>query len=80
MGWFERLCGSDTQEDARQASVVEEIEIKRWRTHHPPLRADESLGWEGHLFSGYHLHTVKKDASTELLKTHLPGYWAKINN
>lgn len=80
MGWFECLSGSDKQEGARHASAVEEVEIKRYRAHHPPLKSDESLGWDGHLFAGYHLHKVKKDASTEYLKTHLPGYWAKIND
>jgi hypothetical protein len=80
IGWFERLSGSDKQEGARQASVVEEIEIRRWRAKNPPLKSDESLGWEGFLFTGYHLHAVRKDASTEYLTTRLPGYWAKINN
>lgn len=79
MGWFEWLSGGDKQEGARPASVVEEVEIKRYREHHPPLKSDESLGWDGHLLAGYHLHRVKKDASTEYLMTHLPGYWAKIN-
>jgi hypothetical protein len=79
MGWFEGLSGSNKQESARQASAVEEIEIKRYRDNHPPLKSDESLGWEGNLFTGYHLHKVEKDASTEYLKTQLPGYWAKIN-
>jgi hypothetical protein len=79
MGWFERLSGSDKQESAREASWAEEIEIRRWRAHNPPLKSDESLGWEGCLLTGYHLHTVKKDASTEYLRTCLPGYWAKIN-
>lgn len=80
MGWFESLSGSNKQESARHASVAEEVEIKRYRAHHPPLKSDESLGWEGHLFAGYHLHKVKKDASTEYVKTHLPGHSAKINN
>jgi len=79
MGWFERLSGSDKPEGARQASVAEEVEIKRYRANHPPLKSDESLGWEGCLLAGYHLHKVDKDASTEYLKTHLPGHWAKIN-
>jgi hypothetical protein len=79
MGWFERLSGSSKQEGARQASVAEEIEIKRYRADHPQLKSDESLGWEGSLFTGYHLRKVEKDASTEYLKTRLPGYWAKIN-
>jgi hypothetical protein len=79
MGWFERLSGSDKQEDARRASWAEETEIRRWRAHNPPLKSDESLGWEGCLLTGYHLHTVPKDASTEYLRTRLPGYWAKIN-
>jgi hypothetical protein len=80
MGWFERLSGSNTMEGARNASVAEEVEIKRYRAHHPPLRSDESLRWEGCLLTGYHLHTAKKDASTEYLRTDLPGYWAKIND
>ena len=80
MGWFEWLSGSDKQEGARHASVAEEIEIKRYRAHHPQLKSDESLGWEGHLFTGYHLHKVKKDASTEYVKTHNPDRSGKINN
>jgi hypothetical protein len=79
MGWFERLSGSDHLTGARNASVAEEVEIKRWRDHHRPLESDESLAWEGHLFTGYHLHRVEKDDSTEYVKTHLPGHWAKIN-
>jgi hypothetical protein len=80
MGWFERLSGSDEMEGARNASVAEEVEIKRWRAHHRPLESDESLAWEGNLFTGYHLHKVEKGTSTEYLKTHLPGTWAKIND
>jgi hypothetical protein len=80
MGWYEWLSGSDTMEGARNASVAEHVEIKRYRDHHPPLKSDESLGWEGHLLTGYHLHKVKKDASTEYLKTRLPGTWGKIND
>jgi hypothetical protein len=80
MGWYERLSGSNKLEGARKASVAEEIEIKRYRANHPRLKSDESLGWEGGLFTGYHLHKVEKDASVEYLKTHLPGYWAKIND
>lgn len=79
MGWFERLSGSNKQEGARQASVVEEIEIKRYRASHPPLKSDESLEWKGNLFTGYHLHKAEKDTSTEYLKTRLPGHGAKIN-
>jgi hypothetical protein len=80
MGWFEWLSGSDEMEGARNASVAEEIEIKRWRAHHPPLKSDEALEWEGHLFTGYHLHKVEKDDSTEYVKTHLPGRLGKIND
>jgi hypothetical protein len=80
MGWFESLSGSDKQGGARHASVAEKAEIKRYRAHHSPLKSDESLGWEGHLLTGYHLHKVKKDASTEYLKTRLPGYSGKIND
>jgi hypothetical protein len=80
MGWFERLSGSAEMEGARNASVVEQVEIRRYRDHHPPLRSDESLGWDGHLFTGYHLHTVKKDASTEYVTTDLPGRLSKIND
>jgi hypothetical protein len=80
MGWYECLSGSDTMEGARHASVAEKVEIKRYRAHHPPLRSDESLGWDGHLFTGYHLHKVEKDASTEYLHTCLPGTLAKIND
>jgi hypothetical protein len=79
MGWFERLSGSNKQDGARQTSVAEEIELKRYRVNHPPLKSNESLRWEGNLFTGYHLRKVEKDASTEYLKTHLPGYWGKIN-
>jgi hypothetical protein len=80
MGWYEWLSGSDEPEGARPASVAEHVEIGRWRAHHSPLRSDESLGWEGHLFTGYHLHEVKKDASTEYVTTDLPGRLAKIND
>jgi hypothetical protein len=80
MGWFERLSGSAEMEGARNASVVEHVEIRRYRAHHPPLRSDESLGWEGHLFTGYHLRTVRKDASTEYVTTDLPGRLSKIND
>jgi hypothetical protein len=79
MGWYERLSGSDQPEGARPASVAERGEIERWRAAHRPLKSDESLGWEGHLFTGYHLHKVKKDASTEYVRTGLPGDLAKIN-
>lgn len=79
MGWFERLSGSNEQDGARQASGIEEAEIKRYRANHPPLTSDESLEWKGALFAGYHLGKAAKDASTEYLKTSLPGYWAKIN-
>ncbi|MGB8198850.1 MAG: hypothetical protein WCF33_03980 [Pseudonocardiaceae bacterium] len=80
MGWYEWLSGSDTMEGARHASVVEQVEIGRYRDHHPPLRSDESLGWDGHLFTGYHLHAVKKDSSTEYVTTDLPGRLSKIND
>ncbi len=79
MGWFERLSGSNTMGGARHASVVEEREIKYYRDHNPPLRSDESLRWDGHLFSGYHLHKAGKNESTEYLHADLPGTWAKIN-
>jgi hypothetical protein len=79
MGWFEQLSGSDEMKGARHASVAEEVEIKRYRAHHPPLKSDESLGWEGHLLTGYHLHKVKKDASTEYVTTRLPDRTGKIN-
>ena len=80
MGWFERLSGSDHREGARSASVAEEVEIRRWRAHHRPLESDESLAWEGHLFTGYHLHRVEKDESTEYIKTEWPDRWVKINH
>jgi hypothetical protein len=80
MGWFECLSGSDEMKGARHASVAEEVEIKRYRAHHSPLKSDESLGWDGHLFTGYHLHKVEKDASTEYVTTDLPGRLAKIND
>lgn len=79
MGWFESLSGSNKQEGARNASVAETVEIKRYREHNPPLKSDESLGWDGHLVTGYHLHKVKKDESTEYVKTHLPDHISKIN-
>ncbi|MGH3601975.1 MAG: hypothetical protein ACRDQH_17150 [Pseudonocardiaceae bacterium] len=66
-------------EGARKASGIERAEIQRWRDHHKKLTSDESLGWEGHLFSGYHIRKVNKDESTEYLKTDLPGPWAKLN-
>lgn len=80
MGWFEWLSGSDQMEGARNASVAEQVEIRRYRAHHPPLKSDESLAWEGNLFTGYHLHKVKKGTSTEYVKTDLPGTWGKLNN
>jgi hypothetical protein len=64
---------------ARQASAVEEIEVKRYRANYSPLTSDESLEGEGNLFTGYHLHRVSKDASTEYFKTHSPCDWEKIN-
>lgn len=79
MGWYERLSGSDTMEGARHASVAEHKELERYRAHHLPLRSDESLKWDGHLITGYHLHKTEKNASTEYLHTDLPGTWAKIN-
>ncbi|MGH3720337.1 MAG: hypothetical protein ACRDRI_16125 [Pseudonocardiaceae bacterium] len=79
MGWFERLSGSDKPEGARNASVAEEVEIKRYRAHHPPLKSDEALRWEGHLLTGYHLHKVRKGASTEYVTADLPSRSAKIN-
>lgn len=79
MGWYEWLSGSNQPEGARPASVVEQGEISRWRADHSPLESDESLGWYGHLFTGYHLHKVKKDASTEYVTTDLSGRSAKIN-
>lgn len=79
MGWYEWLSGSDILAGAREASGIERDEIRHWRADHKPLTSDESLGWEGHLFTGYHLHKVKKDESTEYLKTHLPGWSAKLN-
>lgn len=80
MGWYERLTGSDKEEGARPASVAEHIEIKRWRAEHKPLKSDESLGWEGHLFTGYHLHKVDKNESTEYVTLNLPGKTGKINS
>lgn len=80
MGWYESLSGSNKQESPRNASVAEKIEIKRWRAHNPPLKSDESIGWEGCLLIGCHLHKVPKDASTEYLKTGLPGSTGKINS
>ena len=79
MGWYEWLSGSDTMEGARKASAVEEMEIKCYRDHNPPLKSNESLKWDGHLFAGYHLHKTEKNSSTEYLRTKLPGTWAKIN-
>jgi hypothetical protein len=79
MGWYEWLSGSNTMEGARHASAVEQTEIKCYRDHHPPLKSDESLRWDGHPFTGYHLHKAAKNTSTEYLRTCLPGTWAKIN-
>ncbi len=59
--------------------MAENVEIGRYRDHHSPLKFDESLGWEGHLLTGYHLHKVRKGASTEYVTTDLPGRLAKIN-
>ena len=80
MGWYEWLSGSDTIEGARKASGIEQAEIRHWRDHHKPLTSDESLRWEGHLFTGYHMRKVEKDESTEYLKTEdLAGKKAKLN-
>jgi hypothetical protein len=80
MGWYESLSGSNKQESPRPASVAEKVEIKRYRAHNLPLKSDESIGWEGHLLTGCHLHKVAKDASTEYVITRLPGYSGKINS
>ncbi len=80
MGWFESLSGSNKQESPRHASVVEKVEIKHYRAHNPPLQSNESLGWEGCLLTGYHLHKVPKGESTEYVITRLPGYSGKINS
>jgi hypothetical protein len=74
MEWHEWLSDSNEQEGARRASVVEEIEIKRYRANYPPLTSDESFEGEGNLFTGYHLHGEPKDASAEYFKTHSLGY------
>lgn len=80
MGWFEQLSGSNRLESPRNASVPEQIEVGRYRDHNPPLESDESLTWDGQLFTGYHLRKTHKDASTEYIKTaKLPGKIAKIN-
>ena len=79
MGWFEWLSGSNTMEGARKASGIEQAEIKCYRDNNPELKSDESLEWHGHLFTGYHLRKAKKNASTEYLRTTLPGTWAKLN-
>lgn len=79
MGWYEWLSGSNTMEGARTASAVEQMEIKCYRGHNRPLKSDESLKWDGHLFAGYHLRKAEKNASTEYLNTDLPGRLAKIN-
>jgi hypothetical protein len=73
MGWFERLSGSDKMEGVRNASVAEQAEIRRYRAHHSPLKSDESLGREGNLFTGYHLHKVEKDTSVEYLRRTCPA-------
>lgn len=79
MGWFEWLSDSGTIASPRDASAAGQVEIGRYRDHHPPLKSDESLGWEGHLLTGYHLHKVKKDASTKYVTLNLPGRTGKIN-
>jgi hypothetical protein len=67
MGWFEWLSGSNTREGARNASVAERIERKRYLAHHPPLRSDQVLGWRGSLLTGYHFHAVRRTASAEYI-------------
>lgn len=59
MGWFESLSGSNKPEGARNASVAEKIEKRRYLAHHPPLKSDEAFRWEGNLLTGYHFRKVK---------------------
>ena len=59
MGWFEWLSGSNTKEGARNASIAEQIERNRYLANNPPLKDDESLAWEGNLFTGYHFRKAK---------------------
>lgn len=73
MGWFEWLSGSDQPEGARNASVAERVEINRYLSHHAPLKSDESLQWEGSLFTGYHLRKVNGGEITEYVKADRPG-------
>jgi hypothetical protein len=80
MGWFEKLSGSNQEEGARNASVAEEVEVKRYREHNPALKSDESLKWKGGLFTGYHLCKTDKNGSTEYIKSDkLPDKITKIN-
>jgi hypothetical protein len=60
MGWFEWLSGSDTPQGARNPSLAEQIEYRRYVAHHPPPKSDEALVWEGSLFTGYHYRKVKR--------------------
>lgn len=80
MGWFERLSGSDQPEGARNPSAAERVEISRYLAHHPPLKPDESLRWDGNLLTGYHFRKVKSGTSTEYVKTDGLGSSATINN
>ena len=59
MGWYESLSGSNKKEGARNASVAEKIEYRRYVAHHPPPKSDEGLVWEGGLLTGYHYRKVK---------------------
>jgi hypothetical protein len=80
MGWFEWLSDCDKSEGARHASVAEQIEYRRYRDHHPALKADEALEWKGCLFTGYHLHKTKKGPSTRYIKTDGSDDPVKIND
>jgi len=60
MGWFEWLSGTDTPEGARNPSVAEEIEYRRYVAHNKPPKSDEAFVWAGSLLTGYHLRKVKR--------------------
>jgi hypothetical protein len=68
MGWFEWLSDSNTEEGARNASIAERIERRRYLAHHPPLKPDEAFQWTGGLFKGYHFRKTKRTGSTEHIK------------
>lgn len=59
MGWFEWLSGSNKPKGARNASIAEQIERRRYLADNPPPKSGEVLVWKGSLFTGYHYRKAK---------------------